>query len=97
VPQAAKFFDWAIRDAMPDWAAEMVMYQPPHPVERAARRAATWAALNGTQAAMGPLPEFRQARRRVAGGTACAHTETTHVPGSDPYRERDVVEQTLAT
>ena len=96
VPQAAKFFDWAIRDTMPDWAAEMVMYQPPHPVERAARRAATWAALNGTQAAMGPLPEFRQAQRRVAGGTACAHTETTHVPGSDPYRKRDIVEQTLA-
>ena len=96
VPQAAKFFDWAIRDVMPDWAAEMVMYRPPHPLERAARRAATWAAINGTQAAMGPLPEFRQAQRRVAGGTMCEHTEPTHVPGSDPYRDRDVVEQTLA-
>jgi hypothetical protein len=28
VPQAVKFFDWAIRDLMPDWAAEMVMYRP---------------------------------------------------------------------
>lgn len=95
VPQAVKFFDWAIRDAMPDWAAEMVMYSPPHPVERAARRAATWAAINGTQAAMGPLPEFRQARRRVAGGTACDHTEPSYVAGSDPVRNRDAVEQML--
>ena len=95
VPQAVKFFDWAIRDAMPDLAAEMVMYSPPHPVERAARRAATWAAINGTQAAMGPLPEFRQARRRVAGGTACDHTEPSYVAGSDPVRNRDAVEQML--
>jgi uncharacterized protein (DUF2236 family) len=95
VPAAAKFFDWAIRDAMPDWAAEMVMYRPPHPVERAARRAATWAALNGTQAAMGPLKEFRQAQRRVARGTVIDHTEPTHVPGSDPARSREFVEQAL--
>jgi hypothetical protein len=38
VPQAAKFFDWAIRDAMPDWAAELISHRAPHPVERAARR-----------------------------------------------------------
>jgi uncharacterized protein (DUF2236 family) len=95
VPQAVKFFDWAIRDAMPDWAAEMVMYSPPHPVERAARRAATWAAINGTQAAMGPLPELRQARRRVSGGTVCDHTEPSYVAGSDPVRDRDAVEQML--
>ncbi|MGI9125804.1 MAG: oxygenase MpaB family protein, partial [Mycobacterium sp.] len=95
VPQAAKFFDWAIRDAMPDWAAEMVMYTPPHPVERAARRAATWAAINGTQAAMRPLPEFRQAQRRVADGTVCDHTEPTHVPGTDPVRSRDWVERAV--
>ena len=95
VPQAVKFFDWAIRDAMPDWAADMVMSTPPHPDQRAARRAATWAASNGTQAAMGPLPEFRQARRRVAGGTVGDHTETSYVPGSDPIRNRDAVEQML--
>jgi uncharacterized protein (DUF2236 family) len=92
-PAAVKFFDWAIRDAMPDWAAEMVMYSPPHPVERAARRAATWAALNGTQAAMGPLRELRQAHRRVAGGTLVDHTEPAYVPGSDPVRDREAVEQ----
>ena len=95
VPQAAKFFDWAIRDTMPDWAAEMVMYRPPHPVERAARRAATWAAITGTQAAMGPLREFRQAQRRVAAGTVCEHTEPAYVPGSDPRRDRDAAEQML--
>jgi hypothetical protein len=93
VPQAAKFFDWAIRDAMPDWAAEMVMYRPPHPVERAARRAATWAAINGTEAAMGSLPEYRQAKARVAGGTATDHTEPSYVVGSDPHRDRDDVER----
>lgn len=95
VPAAAKFFDWAIRDAMPDWAAEMVSHRPPHPVERAARRAATWAAINGTQAAMGPLKEFRQAQHRVARGTVIDHTEPTHVPGSDPARSREFVERAL--
>ena len=95
VPVAVKFFDWAIRDSMPQWAADMVMYRPPHPVERVARRAATWAAINGTQTAMGPLPEFRQAQRRVAGGTLVAHTEPTYVVGSDPVRSRDVVERAL--
>src|SRR6476659_7521955 len=64
VPQEAKFFDWAIRDSMPDWAAQMLGYQPPHQIERAARRAATWAALNGAHLALDPLPEFRQACRR---------------------------------
>jgi uncharacterized protein (DUF2236 family) len=95
VPVAAKFFDWAIRDSMPDWAAEMVMYRPPHPVERAARRAATWAAINGTQAAMGPLKEFRQAQRRVVRGTVTEHTEPGYVAGSDPDRSRESVEPAL--
>ncbi len=93
VPQEAKFFDWAIRDSMPDWAAQMLGYQPPHPVERAARRAATWAALNGAHLAMDPLPEFRQACRRVAKGTTVAHTEPSYVLGSDPVRSRETVEQ----
>jgi len=95
VPQAAKFFDWAIRDTMPDWAAELISHRAPHPVERAARRAATWAAINGTRAAMGQLPEFQQAQRRVAKGTIVDHTEPTYVLGSDPARSRDNVEQML--
>lgn len=93
VPQEAKFFDWAIRDAMPDWAAQMLGYEPPHPVERAARRAATWAALNGAHLAMDPLPEFAAARRRVANGTLVDHTEPSYVLGSDPVRSRETVEQ----
>ena len=95
VPQSAKFLDWAIRDAMPDWAAELVMYRPMHPVERAARRAATWAAINGVRIAMGPLREFEQARRRVAKGTVVDHTEPAYVLGSDPVRSRETVEQML--
>jgi hypothetical protein len=93
VPQEAKFFDWAIRDSMPDWAADMLSYRPPHPIERAARRATTWAALNAAGAAMGSLPEFKQAQRRVANGTTTAHTEPAYVLGSDPARDRDTVEQ----
>jgi uncharacterized protein (DUF2236 family) len=95
VPQTVKFFDWGIRDAMTDWAAEMIMYTPPNPLERAARRAATWAALNTSQTAMGPLPEFRQAKRRVAKGTVVDHTEPAFVPGTDPVRSRKAVERML--
>ncbi len=94
-PAQVKFFDWAIRDAMPDWAAQMVMYRPPNPVERAARRAATWTAINAGHAAMGILPEFRQAQCRVAGGTTVAHTEPAYVGGTDPRRSRAVVERML--
>ena len=71
------------------------MYRPPNPVERAARRAATWAAINTTQIAMGPLREFSQARHRVAHGTLVDHTEPSYQPGDDPRRSRDFVEQTL--
>jgi hypothetical protein len=94
-PQTVKVFDWGIRDAMTDWAAEMVMYTPPNPVERAARRMATWTAINTTQAALGPLREFRQAKRRVANGTLIDHTEPAYVAGTDPVRSRDAVEQML--
>jgi hypothetical protein len=67
----------------------------PHPVERAARRAAAWAAINGTRAAMGQLPEFQQAQPRVAKGAIVDHTEPAYVLGSDPVRSRDKVEQML--
>lgn len=98
VPAAAKFVDWAIRDALPEWAAELVMYRQPRPVQRAARRAAQWAAINASQTAMGPLREFREATARVASGVAGgpgAHTEPRYVPGSDPVRSREVVERQL--
>lgn len=96
VPAASKFVDGVIRDALPEWAAELVMYRRPRPVQRAARRAAQWAAINASQAAMGHLREFREATARVALGVAGdpgAHTEPQYVPGGDPVLSREVVEQ----
>jgi len=98
VPAAARFVDWAIRDALPGWAAELVMYRQPRPVQCALRRAAQWAAINASQAAMGPLREFRRATARVSCGVAGgrgAHTEPGYVPGSDPVRTREAVERQL--
>lgn len=98
VPAAAKFVDWAIRDALPEWAAELVMYRKPSPARRAVRRAAQWTAINASQAAMGPLREFREATARVASGVAGglgAHTQSHSIPGSDPILAREVVEHGL--
>ena len=86
------FMDWAIRDTLPRWAARMVMYQRPNPIELRARRSALWTVLNSLHAVTGPLPEFRQAQARVAGGTAVPHTEPAYVLGSDPERTREEVE-----
>ena len=49
--------------------------------------------INGLHTAAGAAPEFRQAQRRVAGGTTVAHTEPRYVPGSDPELSRDQVER----
>ena len=84
--------DWAIRDTMPSWAAQIVQHRSPNPVERRARRAAVWAALNGVHLSMGETPEFAAARRRVAGGTIVPHTVPSYVPGSDPELDRAAVE-----
>jgi len=65
VPAGAKFVDWAICDALPDWAAQLVMHPTPRPVERATKRAAQWMALNSMQLAMGPLREFQEACQRA--------------------------------
>ncbi|NKY03816.1 DUF2236 domain-containing protein [Gordonia polyisoprenivorans] len=93
---AAAAVDWAIRDTLPRWAAQLVMYSPPHPVERRARRSAVWSLLNAAHAGIGELPEFTAARRRVAGGTSAAHTEPTHVPGTDPVLGRAEIEAEFA-
>lgn len=85
--------DWAIRDTLPRWAAAMVMHTPPNPIDRAARRSAAWAVINGLHTAMGPLPEFRAAQARVAHGTTSAHTVPSYLPGDDPVRSRETVEQ----
>lgn len=96
-PAAAAVVDWAIRDAMPKWAAAMVMYKPPHLIERTARRAGVWMAINGFGATLGEIDEFRQAKARVAGGTTCEHTVPAYVVGSDPQRSRDAVEEALTS
>ncbi|MFC5754474.1 oxygenase MpaB family protein [Actinomadura rugatobispora] len=62
------FMDWAARDMLPGWAQKLAMYQPPNPAALRLRRGALWAALNGLHDATGPLPEFRRAKARVAGG-----------------------------
>ncbi|MGV9713610.1 oxygenase MpaB family protein [Gordonia sp. NPDC003424] len=87
--------DWAIRDTMPSWAAQLVQYRRPNPIERRARRSAVWTTLNSLHTSMGEPPEVLAARRRVAGVTGVAHTEPTYVPGSDPYLDRDQVESEL--
>ncbi|MFW0787280.1 oxygenase MpaB family protein [Gordonia sp. CPCC 206044] len=84
--------DWAIRDTMPQWAAQLVSHRPPNPIERRARRSVVWAALNGLHATMGEVPEFAAAQRRVADGTTVEHTEPQYVLGSDPELDRDQVE-----
>ncbi|MGB3484428.1 MAG: oxygenase MpaB family protein [Mycobacterium sp.] len=82
-----ELIDWAIRDALPDWAAAMVMHRSPHPIERFARRAVMWSVINGIHTVMGPLPEFRAAQQRVRNGVD-EPTSPTHIPGSDPVRSR---------
>ena len=46
---------------------------------------------DGTRAAMGQLPEFQQAQRRVANGTVVDHTEPAYVLGSDPVLNTTLV------
>lgn len=97
-PPGGEFIDWAIRDTLPGWAAAMVMHRPPNPIERAMRQASVWTVINGIHLTMGPLPEFRQAQRRVAAQgrgkmPTAVPTSSRHVPGSDPRRSRAMAEQ----
>lgn len=87
--------DWAIRDTMPSWAAQLVMYKPPNMIERTARRTAVWSSLNGLHLSMGTAPEFTAAKARVAGGTSVAHTLPTYELGTDPVRDRETVETSM--
>ncbi|WP_319450770.1 MULTISPECIES: oxygenase MpaB family protein [unclassified Mycobacterium] len=96
MPQAA--VDWAIRDTMPKWAMQLIAHRSPNIVERTARRAAVWTVINGLHTAAGPIPEFGQAKARVAAGvdpSLAPHTLPTHVPGSDPTRSRAEVEHSF--
>lgn len=96
LPQSA--IDWAIRDTMPEWAMQLIQHQSPNIVERTARRALVWSTINGLELATGPIPEFRQAQARVAGGIdpiLAPHTVPTYVPGSDPTLSREQVEHSF--
>jgi uncharacterized protein (DUF2236 family) len=88
-----EFIDWAIRDTLPSWAAAMVMYRPPNPIERTIRQASVWAVINGIHTAMGPLPEFRQAQKRVSGRDLGAPKASAYKLGTDPVRSRAKAEQ----
>ena len=93
LPLAA--LNWAVRDTMPSWAKGLIQHRDPNIVERTARRATVWSVLNGWHAAIGPLPEFVEARKRVAGGvdpTLAPHSVPTHRPGTDPVRSRSELE-----
>lgn len=92
-PFGADFIDWAIRDALPSWAAAMVMHRAPNPIERTIRQASVWAVINGIHTAMGPLPEFRQAQKRVSGRRVGAPSAPEYELGSDPVRSRAKAEQ----
>ena len=94
-PPGGEFIDWAIRDVLPGWAAAMVMHRRPNPIERAMRQASVWAVINGIHFAMGPLPEFRQAQKRVAAlrDAGVSPTSPTYAPGTDPKRSRAKAEQ----
>ncbi|MGV0684518.1 oxygenase MpaB family protein [Mycolicibacterium thermoresistibile] len=97
LPQAA--INWAIRDTMPKWAKQLIQHKDPNIVERTARRAMVWSVINGLHLAQGPIPEFRQARARVADGVdpvLAPHTLPRYRPGDDPVRSREEIEREFA-
>jgi hypothetical protein len=63
------------------------------PIERTIRQAAVWAVINGIHTGMGPLPEFRQAQKRVSGRDVGAHKAPTYELGTDPVRSRAKAKQ----
>ncbi len=68
--KAAELMGWAATDMLPEWAQALVRFQPPSSGVVRARRATLESALNGLHTATGPIKEFRQARARVAAGSA---------------------------
>ena len=90
VPQSA--IDWAIRDTMPKWATQLIQHRSPNIVERTARRAAVWTAINGLHTAAGPIPEFTpgpgQGRGRDRRAAHRADARAGHRSGAQPRRGR---------
>ncbi|PRC46888.1 DUF2236 domain-containing protein, partial [Mycobacterium sp. ITM-2017-0098] len=98
IPLAA--LNWAVRDTMPSWAKGMIAHRDPNILERTARRAMVWSVINGIHVASGPVPEFEEAKARVAAGIdpeLAPHTMPTYRLGSDPVRSRTEVENAFAT
>ena len=99
LPLAESALNWAVRDTMPRWAKGLIQHRDPNVIERTARRAMVWSIINGIHIASGPVPEFEQAKARVADGVDPAlapHTVPTHKPGSDPVRTRSELEDAFA-
>ena len=97
LPESA--LNWAVRDTMPSWAKGLIQHRDPNIVERTARRALVWSIINGLRVASGPVPEFEQAKSRVADGVdpdLAPYTVPTHQPGSDPVRTRTELEDAFA-
>ena len=98
LPQAA--LNWAVRDTMPSWAKGLIQHRDPNIVEQTARRAMIWTLINGIHVAAGPVPEFEQAKARVAAGVdpdLAPHTMPEFQPGSrDPVRSRADLEDAFA-
>ena len=96
MPQGA--VDWAIRDTMPKWAAQMIgAHQPEH--RRTHRPARSGVGRHQRAAAPRPAPSPSSVRRRPGcrrAPTGAAHAADSYVPGSDPVRSRDEVEHCFA-
>jgi uncharacterized protein (DUF2236 family) len=99
LPMPLAALNWAVRDTMPPWAKGLIQHRDPNAVERTARRAMVWSVINGIHVASGPVPEFEQAKARVAGGLdpdLAPHTLPKYQLGSDPVRSRTDLEDAFA-
>ena len=100
LPMPLAALNWAVRDTMPSWAKGMIQHRDPNIVERTTRRAMVWSVINGIHVASGPMPEFEQAKARVADGVdpdLAPHTEPMYQRGSDPVRTRAELEDVFAS
>ncbi len=93
LPMTQSAVDWAIRDTLPKWAAQLVAHTNPNIVERTARRAAVWAVINGLERRHRPHPRVPSGagpgEGRHDGAAHAAHdVRARHRPGAQPRRGR---------
>ncbi|MGI8493668.1 MAG: oxygenase MpaB family protein [Acidimicrobiales bacterium] len=62
---AMALLEWAILDLQPPWAKAMLRAKPTNRLEKRARRAAIWVAVNGLHYGTGGLREARHSRQRA--------------------------------